>query len=352
MGPYWNMRGHIEEGLGWLDRAVELETSTLQARPMALLARARIRVRHGEGEYAGARRDAEETLELSRRLELGLDVSSAALSVLGVLSGITDDRAAADRYHEQALELARQCGDHLRVAACLNNLALMASARGENDVARTRLEEALSEAKGIGDTYLTAQIIDSLALVTMRSGDRAEARRHYSDALAIALEFEDSFTIANILEGVALLAIAEGNAGLTVRLMSAANGLRAAIGSEPTPDWNLEVAEGLRAARAKLGRQAADAAWREGAALSMKEAVRMATGGSAQPGGNGRTVLTAREKQVATLIADGLTNLEIAARLKMADRTADAHVEHIRNKLGLRSRAQIALWAHERLRDG
>jgi non-specific serine/threonine protein kinase len=53
--------------------------------------------------------------------------------------------------------------------------------------------------------------------------------------------------------------------------------------------------------------------------------------------------------QVAVLIADGLTNPAIAKRLRMADRTADAHVEHIRNKLGLRSRSQIAVWAHERL---
>jgi len=49
------------------------------------------------------------------------------------------------------------------------------------------------------------------------------------------------------------------------------------------------------------------------------------------------------------LVAEGLTNPEIANRLRMAGRTADAHVEHIRNKLGVRSRSQIALWAHERL---
>jgi non-specific serine/threonine protein kinase len=314
---------------------------------MAMLARARIRVRHGE--YDGARRDAEETLELGRRLGLGLDVSSAALSVLGVLSGITDDRAAADHYHEQALELALQGGDHRRVAGCLNNLALMASARGEHDVARARLEQALDEAKGVGDMYLTGQIIDSLALAVFRSGAHAAARGHYAESLVIALEFEDTFTIANSLEGVAMVALAEGDAGLTVRLMSAANGLRAAIGGEPTPDWNLEVAQGLRAARAKLGRQAADAAWKQGAALSMKEAVRLATGAAARPDGDGRSILTAREKQVAMLVAEGLTNPEIANRLRMAGRTADAHVEHIRNKLGVRSRSQIALWAHERL---
>jgi DNA-binding NarL/FixJ family response regulator len=52
---------------------------------------------------------------------------------------------------------------------------------------------------------------------------------------------------------------------------------------------------------------------------------------------------------VARLIADGLTNGEVADRLRIAVRTVDAHVEHIGNKLGLRTRSQIAVWAHERL---
>ena len=55
--------------------------------------------------------------------------------------------------------------------------------------------------------------------------------------------------------------------------------------------------------------------------------------------------LTAREEEVAALVAEGLTNAEIAARLGLAPKTVDAHVEHIRNKLGVRSRAQIAVWA-------
>ena len=54
---------------------------------------------------------------------------------------------------------------------------------------------------------------------------------------------------------------------------------------------------------------------------------------------------------MARLVAAGLTNAEAAARLRISDRTVDAHVEHIRNKLGLRTRAQIAVWAHERLGD-
>jgi DNA-binding CsgD family transcriptional regulator len=56
------------------------------------------------------------------------------------------------------------------------------------------------------------------------------------------------------------------------------------------------------------------------------------------------SVLTSRELEVAALVADGLTNQAIASRLSVAPRTAETHVEHIRRKLGVRSRAQIAAW--------
>jgi len=57
--------------------------------------------------------------------------------------------------------------------------------------------------------------------------------------------------------------------------------------------------------------------------------------------------LTGREFEVAGLVADGLTNQAIARRLSVAPRTAEAHVENIRRKLGVRSRAQIAAWLTE-----
>ncbi len=55
--------------------------------------------------------------------------------------------------------------------------------------------------------------------------------------------------------------------------------------------------------------------------------------------------LTARELEVIALIATGLTNQQIADHLMIGRRTAETHVDHIRNKLGLQSRLQIALWA-------
>ena len=55
--------------------------------------------------------------------------------------------------------------------------------------------------------------------------------------------------------------------------------------------------------------------------------------------------LSPREREVARLVADGLSNREIAARLVISERTAQNHVQHILDKLGFANRAQVAAWA-------
>ncbi|HEY3229126.1 MAG TPA: helix-turn-helix transcriptional regulator, partial [Roseiflexaceae bacterium] len=54
--------------------------------------------------------------------------------------------------------------------------------------------------------------------------------------------------------------------------------------------------------------------------------------------------LTHREREVAALLAQGLTNRQIGERLVISERTAEGHVEHLRNKLGYSTREQIAAW--------
>jgi DNA-binding NarL/FixJ family response regulator len=66
------------------------------------------------------------------------------------------------------------------------------------------------------------------------------------------------------------------------------------------------------------------------------------------PAGEPLSVLTAREQEVAVLVARGLTNRQISTRLGISERTAGNHVARILSKLGLRSRTQIASWATER----
>ena len=61
-------------------------------------------------------------------------------------------------------------------------------------------------------------------------------------------------------------------------------------------------------------------------------------------------LLGKRELEVARLVADGLSNKQIAARLFISDRTAATHVGNILNKLGFNSRAQVATWVASSIR--
>jgi DNA-binding NarL/FixJ family response regulator len=97
--------------------------------------------------------------------------------------------------------------------------------------------------------------------------------------------------------------------------------------------------------------QLADAAWQHGRALSVDDAVGLILEPMTPPaeasharGEPALTQLTPREREVATLVARGLTNRQIAANLVIAERTADVHVSNILNKLTLNSRAQLAAW--------
>ena len=85
-------------------------------------------------------------------------------------------------------------------------------------------------------------------------------------------------------------------------------------------------------------------------AMRLAERIGQRTAGP-KAGGGGVQVdggLTAREHEVAGLVAAGQTNREIAEMLVISEGTAEVHVKHILNKLGFKSRAQIAAWVAER----
>jgi non-specific serine/threonine protein kinase len=108
-------------------------------------------------------------------------------------------------------------------------------------------------------------------------------------------------------------------------------------------------------ARDALGDAEFDRAYRDGEALSHKQLLSYALADEGAPSdrlgtASGNKVLTRRQAEVAKLVAQGLSNNEIAAALVIANRTAEGHIENILTRLGFTSRAQIAAWvvAHER----
>jgi DNA-binding CsgD family transcriptional regulator len=173
------------------------------------------------------------------------------------------------------------------------------------------------------------------------------ARAAYSRSLDLALEVGDRQRLAFIFEGLAGVAATEQQPRRAMTLAGAATALRAAI-LTPLPAVEAERLEArLRPVRAMLGRQTGR--WfARGQQLSVHDAVVYARSASDGPEQDALRAhakqLSSREREVAALLAEGLSNRAIGARLGIARATVDRHVTHILTKLGLESRLQVALW--------
>jgi DNA-binding NarL/FixJ family response regulator len=149
----------------------------------------------------------------------------------------------------------------------------------------------------------------------------------------------------------------QGDDGRAARLFGAAQALRQALGASLSPAERARYEPDLAATRAALGEAAFEAASAEGRAMPPERAIdyALAAAGPGPAGGPGPPGparqpprLTAREREVAALIARGIENRQIAERLVIGEWTVETHVRHILGKLGFRSRAQVAAWAVDR----
>jgi DNA-binding NarL/FixJ family response regulator len=115
------------------------------------------------------------------------------------------------------------------------------------------------------------------------------------------------------------------------------------------PTSHAQLERWLARARAALGEQAAAAAFAAGAALDPEQAIAEALADDParvrRSDPSGAELLTPREREVAALVAEGLSTRQTAERLVITVATTRVHVERILAKLGLHSRAQLAAWA-------
>jgi non-specific serine/threonine protein kinase len=151
---------------------------------------------------------------------------------------------------------------------------------------------------------------------------------------------------------VEVVAWAESEAGRSAeaaRLLGAVQAALDSIGASLFGHLHEDHDLCLARTREALGEAAFRQAFDEGTMLRFDEAVALAAGrrtpAPATADTQGDEVrLTRRESEIAALVAEGLTNREIAERLVMARRTAEGHVAHILGKLNFTSRAQLAAW--------
>ena len=329
------------------------------------------------GDTAQARRHLEASLGQFRMLGDPWHLAQ----IVGDLGGIAlaeGDLPTAQARYEEALTLARALKDPAQAAASLNSLGEVARSLGDDARAAALYAESLDLYERLGHRHDVPRLLHNLAYVALHGGDSARAAALFTLSLEQFRALSLKRGVAEGVAGLAAVAAARGEAGRAARLWGAAEALHEVDGSTPWPADRREYDRYLSPVRAALGEAAFAAGWAEGRALAPAAAIAQADANSdAGPGVEPRTEscraaladtpptpvpaparsgrearsggLTAREVEVARLVADGKTNREIAAVLVVSERTVAAHLDHIFTKLRVSSRTAVATFA---LRNG
>jgi non-specific serine/threonine protein kinase len=279
------------------------------------------------------------------------------LILLAQLAAVQADYASARLHAEAALTLARTVAEQWLIARALSTLGEILLGQGDLATARRLLEESLSIHLLVSERGVRAYALDHLARVALAQELYREAQAQFVESLTLRQEAGDVAKIARSLEGMAAMAAGRAQPERAVRLVGAADAMRETVGAPLHPQDRAWRDCWLEPLRSVFDNETVTRAWTSGHVLSMEQAVAVALNeteaaltASNQPDKVTATPaapLSAREQEVASLLALGLTNRQIAERLVITERTVAAHIEHILNKLDFVSRTQIGVWAAE-----
>ena len=388
IGGFWCRRGPLAEGAGWVARALAADSAPTRLRAEVLLASARLAIPFADHDLARA--DASEAREIFAEagdvaglaraanvtawvdlwiadLEQATAGFAQALMCAGQSSDVEAARfarwglghvcwrrnelAEAREHFEAGLQLARQLGAPSILADALDSLGHVAHSAGDHAGAAQRFEEALGLYTELGDKMQVAHEHNNLADVALDCGDSQRARPHLVRAMEMISELATvggtagAGGIYSCLESFARLAVLAGQHRRALRLAGAAAALRERLDRGLSPAWQARLEDELAPARFGLGPDRAERIWLEGTQLSADRAIAEALEGVQPPR---EQQLTHREFEIAGLVADGLSNPDIARRLVLSARTVDAHVQNIKTKLGMHTRVELATWTADR----
>lgn len=385
LSRFWEIRGYWSEGRRWLDAVLRNSAGGPPAAKVHALNGAGL-LAFEQGDYARATMLAEESLSLGRALGdkrgtanalniLGLcacvkgDYTSAAAlgaesltlcreildpvgivdatHVLGLVAYDRGDHPQAAALLEESLQLSRELNARWRTAINLTDLGLVLRELGQHARAAGLMEESLDHFRVLGHKNGLSSALSNLATVAWRQRQFDRAMALFAESLVLRRELGELRGIAVCLVGLAAGACATRRFERAARLFGAADGLRESVGAALPRFIRGEYDRLVARTRRQLG-DAFPRLWAEGRTMSTDQAAEyaLASGTASEPAGRARrTLLTRREQEVAALIAQGETNREIAKALTITEKTAENHVQHILNKMGFRSRAQIAAWA-------
>jgi len=347
---FWGRHGHLGEGCQWMDRIIDLLPEDDGNKAVAYANGSWLAQRHGN--FGLAERYAREELRIARAIG-DVPATADALTRLGDIARNNGDHEAAIRFGAEGEAIRRAEGDPYELALALMVLGSARGRQGDYASGRGELQEAARLFVSINEASGIALCQGWLGELAIREGALRQAGDQLTAALRAFAHLQDAWMVANLLDLAAWLAGLQNEPIRVLRLAGAAAGLRDRIGAASVPALT-EPLEAITADARRWLRARAQPAWAQGAAAGLERAIAYAVrdeewpmpdrAEAARPPRQAPGGLSPRELQVALLVAQGLTDKEIGARLGISVRTAEYHVDQIRRKLTCASRTQIATW--------
>ncbi|MDF5757977.1 LuxR C-terminal-related transcriptional regulator [Spongiactinospora sp. TRM90649] len=344
---FWHCSGLLTEGRYWLRRVLAAAPEPSPARVLGLLLT--VWFMDLQGEPGDTRPLVEEAARTARDIgdEYGMAWCVAFSSHTSFFRG--DPRTGIAGFTEARRRLAL-LGDETAMVITGFQMAFMHFLAGDAEAAIEACDDALRRIEAPDECWMRSWSLWVKGIALWGRGDRRAAVECARAAIVLKQRLNDLIGIAHCLEVIAWGAAAGGRHERSAVLLGAADRLWRKAATEPRFGSVLLqefLGEAVEACRTALGEEEYAQARARGSAAEVSEAVSWALG-EEEAGDAERPsweLLSRRERQVAALVAEGLTNREIAAKLVISKRTADAHVEHILSKLGVSSRTQVAALA-------
>ncbi len=393
---FWRLHNHISEGRVRLATALANKDAQGQTLARADALHRASRFAFYQSDYSACRSLAEESLDISgKRGPAGRLGVANALEVLAEVAAETGDYLSAFKLYEKALPIykevgylggvgdtlkmlgwsamrtghyeqaksrleeslvvCRQTGDPRHITSALAGLGELATRAGQYKRADDLLEESLNIGRRVGAKWGIAISLGSLGWVALLRHDFGKMRDLLGESLSIRRETGDRGGMAWCLEKLAQAASFEEEPEKAARIFGAAAALRAPTGSVIDPADIPDHDRLLSELQTALGMESFTAAWAEGGSMPLDEMIayalsepgssiaESAAGDKEKFGG-----LTAREREVAMLIAQGKSNREIANDMTVSAKTVETYITRILHKLAFDSRVQIATWIIEK----
>ena len=382
---FWQTRGYTSEARHWMTALDALPGAQLRtpARAEFLFGMGRLAFQHGEYDLArGAFREAhavaldvnDQSIAAGSLIQLGavdtlqgdfedarsnLDAGVAirrenddhwgtamALLIRGRLSELNGELIEAHALFDESLDLFREMQYRPGEARVVYHLGNLAMHEQRLDEALLHFERSLATMREFGDIEGIGVGLLNMGLAHWMRGDQQQAQESISEAIVVFQDLGTPAWTAACLEVFALIAASRGRHTLAVQMSAVAAGLRAAR-QTPIPPVHRERHDQLLAGlRRTLGNESYVFAWEQGRLMVPEEAVALVRAGvtpadvieMAEGQAPDVTVLTRREIEILGLVADGLSNQEIATQLYISPRTTTTHISNILRKLGVSSR--------------